>query len=144
MPPALDATPERYTPPVRLRLEMARYVLAEDYVRARAGRDALRREVDHALVGYDALVLPTVPIPAPLLGAAGVEIDGRTEPVRNVMLRLTQLFNITGHPAITLPCGVTPDGLPVGLQVAGPAGRTSELLTIAREVESHVGPGKSG
>ena len=66
--------PERYTPPVRLRLEMARYVLAEDYVRALAGREVLRREVDAALAGHDALVLPTLPIPAPPIGAASVQI----------------------------------------------------------------------
>ena len=56
---ALETMPERYTPPVRMRLEMARYVLAEDYVRALEGREVLRREVDAALSGYDALLLPT-------------------------------------------------------------------------------------
>ena len=103
----LETMPERYTPPVRLRLEMGRYVLAEDYVRALAGRDVLRREVDAALAGHDALVLPTLPIPAPPIGADTVQVGATTEPVRNIMLRLTQLFNLTGHPAISLPCGHT-------------------------------------
>ena len=49
-----------------MRLEMGRYVMAEDYVRALAGREVLRREVDAALAQHDALVLPTLPIPAPL------------------------------------------------------------------------------
>jgi aspartyl-tRNA(Asn)/glutamyl-tRNA(Gln) amidotransferase subunit A len=132
---ALDTMPERYTPPVRARLELARYVLAEDYVRALAGREALRREVDHALSGYDALILPSVPIPAPPIGANSVEINGSQEPVRNVMLRLTQLFNITGHPAISLPCGRTPEGLPCGLQLVGTRGQTDTLLHVARAVE---------
>ena len=136
---ALETMPDRYTTPVRLRLEMARYVLAEDYVRALAGREALRREVDRALVGYDALVLPTVPIPAPLLGAATVNIEGAGEPVRNVMLRLTQLFNLTGHPAISLPCGKTADGFPCGLQLVGTHGQTDTLLSVARAVESAIG-----
>ncbi len=48
--------PEKYTPTVRLRLEMGRYVLAEDYVRALAGREVLRREVDAALAQHDALL----------------------------------------------------------------------------------------
>ena len=61
----LETMPDRYTAPVRLRLEMGQYVLAEDYVRALAGRDVLRREVDAALAQHDALVLPTLPIPAP-------------------------------------------------------------------------------
>ena len=86
---------------------MGRYILAEDYVRAMHLRTVLRRAVDAALKGCDALLLPTLPIPAPVLGAATVDIDGTTEPVRAVMLRLTQLFNITGHPAIAMPAGTT-------------------------------------
>ena len=69
----LETMPDRYTPPVRLRLEMGQYVLAEDYVRALAGRDVLRREVDAALAQHDALVLPTLPIPAPPIGATTVQ-----------------------------------------------------------------------
>jgi aspartyl-tRNA(Asn)/glutamyl-tRNA(Gln) amidotransferase subunit A len=136
---ALETMPERYTPPVRMRLEMARYVLAEDYTRALEGREVLRREVDAALSGYDALLLPTVPIPAPSIGATTVEIDGSKEPIRNVMLRLTQLFNITGHPAISVPCGKTAVGLPCGLQLVGTRGQTDQLLHIAAGVEGLLG-----
>jgi aspartyl-tRNA(Asn)/glutamyl-tRNA(Gln) amidotransferase subunit A len=136
---ALEKMPERYTTPVRLRLEMARYVLAEDYTRALEGREALRREVDTALSGYDALMLPTVPIPAPPIGASTVDIDGSNEPIRNVMLRLTQLFNITGHPAISLPCGKTSAGLPCGLQLVGTRGQTDQLLHVAGAVEKVLG-----
>jgi aspartyl-tRNA(Asn)/glutamyl-tRNA(Gln) amidotransferase subunit A len=132
---ALEKMPERYTPAVRMRLEMARYVLAEDYTRALEGREVLRREVDAALSGYDALMLPTVPIPAPPLGASIIDFDGTREPVRNVMLRLTQLFNITGHPAISLPCGKTSAGFPCGLQLAGTRGQTDQLLHVAAGVE---------
>jgi aspartyl-tRNA(Asn)/glutamyl-tRNA(Gln) amidotransferase subunit A len=114
---------------------MGRYVLAEDYARAQKGRDVLRREVDVALQGYDALVLPTLPIAAPLLGAGSVDVDGRTEPVRNVMLRLTQLFNVTGHPAISVPCGRTAAGLSCGLQLVGERGGTDALLGVALSCE---------
>jgi aspartyl-tRNA(Asn)/glutamyl-tRNA(Gln) amidotransferase subunit A len=131
----LETMPERYTAPVRMRLEMARYVLAEDYVRALDGREALRREVDRVLVGHDALILPTLPIPAPAIGASTVQIGATHEPVRSLMLRLTQLFNITGHPAISLPCGTTAAGLPCGLQLAGARGATDTLLDVAEQVE---------
>ena len=57
----------------------------------------------------DALVLPTLPIPAPKIGADTVEIDGVEQKLRPMMLRLTQLFNLSGHPAISLPCGDTAD-----------------------------------
>ena len=76
----LETVPDRYTPPVRLRLEMARYVLAEDYVRALEVREVLRREVDAALHGRDALVLPTLPIPAPTIGQASVQIGDAKHP----------------------------------------------------------------
>jgi Asp-tRNA(Asn)/Glu-tRNA(Gln) amidotransferase A subunit family amidase len=55
------------------------------------------------------------------------------------MLRCTQLFNLTGHPAITLPCGVTRDGLPVGLQLVGHKGATLRLLEHALGVERTLG-----
>lgn len=132
---ALDTVPEKYTPNVRLRLELARYVTAEDYVRALDGRRALTRAVSATLVHQDALILPTLPIVAPVLGASTVELGGSPQPVRNMMLRLTQLFNITGHPAITLPCGVAASGLPCGLQLAGRHGETDALLRVARAVE---------
>jgi aspartyl-tRNA(Asn)/glutamyl-tRNA(Gln) amidotransferase subunit A len=126
---------DRYSPGVRLRLEMGRYVLAEDYVRALHLRTTLRRAVEKALEGCDALLLPTMPIPAPVLGAASVDVDGTKEPVRAVMLRLTQLFNISGHPAIALPAGVTSDGWPVSMQLVGHHGHTERLLSIAAAVE---------
>jgi aspartyl-tRNA(Asn)/glutamyl-tRNA(Gln) amidotransferase subunit A len=139
--PMLEAHPEGYSPGVRLRLEMGRYVLAEDYVRAMRLRDVLKRSVTDALVGLDALLLPTLPIPAPPIGAASVDVDGHKEPVRAAMLRLTQLFNITGHPAISIPAGVTDDGFPVGLQLVGHAGETAALLTVAATAEPHIVPG---
>lgn len=134
--PTLEATPDRYTPNVRLRLEMARYVLAEDYVRARACADALRIQVDDALSGVDVLMLPTIPIVAPRLGQASVDFGGRQEPVRNVMLRLTQLFNLTGHPAVSIPMGVGQNSLATGLQIVGRSRQTDTLLDVAAGVET--------
>ncbi len=134
----LDSMPERYTPQVRIRLEMGRYVLAEDYARALTGRDVLRREVDAALAEHDALVLPTLPIPAPPLGANSVAVAGRAEPVRNLMLRQTQLFNLTGHPAVSVPCEPTTAGLPCGVQLVGARMQTEALLRVALTCETHI------
>ena len=135
---ALETMPDRYTPPVRLRLEMGRYVLAEDYVRALKGRELLKREVDAALAQHDALVLPTLPIPAPPLGANAVRVGATTEPVRNLMLRLTQLFNVTGHPAISIPSGRTSAGMPCAVQLVGCRMQTDALLRVALTCEPHV------
>lgn len=139
----LERRGDDYTPAVRLRLEMGRYILAEDYVRAMRGRDVLREEVDAALQDRNALLLPTLAVPATRLGAATVKVGASEEPVRSITLRLTQLFNITGHPAITLPCGATIEGLPIGLQLVGRRGDTAALLAIAAAVENHLGPGTS-
>ena len=134
----LESMPERYTAGVRSRLEMARYVMAEDYVRALAGREVLRREVDAAIAQHDAIVLPTLPIPAPTIGATSVQVGATTEPVRNMMLRLTQLFNVTGHPAISMPTGHTSSGLPCALQLVGGRAQTDVLLRVALACEAHI------
>jgi aspartyl-tRNA(Asn)/glutamyl-tRNA(Gln) amidotransferase subunit A len=136
----LESRPEAYTENVRLRLEMARYILAEDYVRAQRGREILTQEVREALNGRDALLLPSLPVPATTLGVPTVTIGGSEESVRNLTLRLTQLFNITGHPAISLPCGRTDEGLPVGAQLVGARNRTTDLLATARAVEALLAP----
>jgi aspartyl-tRNA(Asn)/glutamyl-tRNA(Gln) amidotransferase subunit A len=144
----LDAHGDRYSPGVRLRLEMGRYVLAEDYVRAMRLRQILTREVDRALRECDALLLPAMAVPAPPIGASTVEVDGISQPVRAAMLKLTQLFNMTGHPAIVLPGGDGRDRLPRALQLVGQRGRTERLLDIAaaveRDCQSGAGPGSVG
>ena len=133
----LETMPERYTPPVRARLEVGRYLLAEDYLRALKGREVLRREVAQAVGSCDALVLPTLPIAAPTLGQQTAAIGGSTEPVRSLMLRLTSIFNLSGHAALSLPCGRTSTGLPVGLQVVGAS--TKRLAEIGLACEQLLG-----
>jgi aspartyl-tRNA(Asn)/glutamyl-tRNA(Gln) amidotransferase subunit A len=135
---ALATHASGYSPGVRLRLEMGRYILAEDYVRAQRLRAQLRAAVDRAMDGCDALLLPALAIPAPPLGAASVDVGGRPEPVRAAMLRLTQLFNLTGHPAIALPAGRTPSGLPLAIQLVGRHHQTSALLDAAETIEAQI------
>jgi aspartyl-tRNA(Asn)/glutamyl-tRNA(Gln) amidotransferase subunit A len=150
----LERVPEDYTPNVRIRLEMGRYILGEDYARACRGRELIRREIDAVLEGVDGLFLPALAIPAPKIGVPIVRIGGVEEPVRNVMLRCTQAFNISGHPAIALPCGATTEGLPIGAQVVGAYGDTTGVLRVAAAVEAALtapvaatetyrGPGRS-
>jgi aspartyl-tRNA(Asn)/glutamyl-tRNA(Gln) amidotransferase subunit A len=136
--PTLARHAGRYSPGVRLRLEMGRYLLAEDYVRAQRLRQALSGAVARVLERHDALILPTLPIPAPPIGATTIDVDGTPAPVRATMLSLTQLFNLTGHPAIALPSGVGPEGLPRSVQLVGHRGRTERLLDIAAAVEQLI------
>jgi aspartyl-tRNA(Asn)/glutamyl-tRNA(Gln) amidotransferase subunit A len=136
----IASMPEKYSDGVAARLLMGRDVPAATYVEAQADRAALRTEVDAALRKCDALVLPTLPIPAPLLGEVNVRVNGKDEPVRPMMLRLTQVFNLTGHPALSLPCGVTAEGLPCGFQMVGRLDGTRDLLAMALACEPHITP----
>jgi aspartyl-tRNA(Asn)/glutamyl-tRNA(Gln) amidotransferase subunit A len=133
---AMESRSDRYQPGVRLRLEAARFVLAEDYLRAMRGREAIRTEIDCALDACDVLMAPTLPIEPPPIGAGAVTIGGTAQPVRNVMLRLTQPFNVSGHPAVTLPAGRTSRGFSCGVQLIGRRGGTMQLLAAALACES--------
>jgi len=132
--PTLDTRAADYQPPVRERLERGRTISAVSYLHARDMREHLTRAVDAALEECDALVLPTLPIVAPVIGSADVAMDnGEKLLVRAAMLRLTQLFNVTGHPAISLP--IRGQSLPIGLQLVGRRDRTEELVAVAATCE---------
>jgi aspartyl-tRNA(Asn)/glutamyl-tRNA(Gln) amidotransferase subunit A len=137
---ALAKAPGEFSDSVRSRLEMGGKISHEDYVRAQGDRALMRGAVDSALSACDVLVLPTIPIPPQKIGATEAIIDGSAEPLRPLTLRLTQLFNLTGHPAISLPCGETPEGLPCGFQIVGRRQHTPELLQIALSCEAIVSP----
>jgi Asp-tRNA(Asn)/Glu-tRNA(Gln) amidotransferase A subunit family amidase len=84
----------------------------------------------------DVIIAPTSPIPAPPIGKSEVPIAGQREtPVRAELLRLTRPANLAGNPAISIPCGFTPQGLPVGLQLIAPHWAEARLLCIARAYE---------
>jgi aspartyl-tRNA(Asn)/glutamyl-tRNA(Gln) amidotransferase subunit A len=134
----LESRAADYQPIVRQRLEFGRTVPAVAYLRAMETRKVLTQAVDDALAAGDALVLPTLPIVPPKLGEPEVTFTaagGGTEKLtaRMALLRLTQLFNITGHPAITLP--IPSGGLPVGLQLVGRRDGTERLLAVAAACE---------
>jgi aspartyl-tRNA(Asn)/glutamyl-tRNA(Gln) amidotransferase subunit A len=134
----LERYASSYSPGVRIRLEMGRYILAEDYVRAMELRSVLIDSVDAALEGLDGLILPSLTIAAPPLGAPMVDVGGSMEPVRATMLRMTQLFDVTGHPAIALPAPQDVDALPRGVQIVGHRNRTARLLEVAMAVERDI------
>jgi len=122
---------------VRARLEAGRKMLATEYVNAMTRRRAMSREIDALLAGVDVLILPTLPVTAPLVGQDEVEInDGTRVPTRPALLRNTQPFNLTGHPAISLPLAT--DGWPIGVQLVGHRDRTAALLDVAAACESVI------
>ena len=134
----LETQGSDYAPGVRTRLEAGRYVAAEDYARATQAQAVMRQAVDRALGRADVLLLPTAPVTAPIFGTASVRFGDAEESTRNALLRLCQPFNLTRHPAITLPVPTAPGVLPVGLQLV--ASDTERLLDIALAVEAALQP----
>ncbi len=130
-------TPEGLGEDVRVRLEVGQFIAGVDYQKAQRLRSALRNAMQAAVAGPDELlVTPTLPVPAPPLGAASVAVGEREMPVHTAMTRCTAPFNLTGMPAITLPCGRDPAGVPIGLQLVAAGGRDTFLLAAAQAVET--------
>jgi aspartyl-tRNA(Asn)/glutamyl-tRNA(Gln) amidotransferase subunit A len=132
----VGAPESAYTPGVWTRLARGRDVPAVRYLAALETCRRLARAVDGLLGGVDALVTPTLPILAPPVGAADIDIDPAAPgpvPIRAAMLKHTQPFNMSGHPAISLP--VPAQGLPVGLQLIGARRATGRLLGLAAACE---------
>lgn len=138
--PYLDVRRERYQPVVHARIAHGRTIAAVSYLEARDVCVRMREQVSRLLDTCDALVLPTLPVVAPLLGQSDIQVDPALSgslPVRAVMLKHTQLFNLTGHPAITIPLAA--ESLPAGLQLVGRLGQTEQLLSVAAACERVLG-----
>jgi len=119
-----------YGEDVRTRLEMGAKVPATAYLKALEARDKFIQQFHLAMAdaAVDALVLPTTPIAAPLIGEETTRIGKEDHPTRALLLRLNRPANLAGIPAISIPCGFTAAGLPVGLQLIGAV--TDELLLL--------------
>jgi len=127
--PYFTKTPDLYQPMTRRRLEAGAKVSAVAYIEGRRELDRLRREVMTVFSAVDLLVTPTTPIlPATIQDAAA---DPGTPPAAGVApsLRNTQPFDIYGLPSISVPCGFSRSGLPIGLEISGP--RLGEPLVLA-------------
>jgi aspartyl-tRNA(Asn)/glutamyl-tRNA(Gln) amidotransferase subunit A len=121
---------DEYGEDVRTRLEMGTKVSAVAYLEALELRDKFIQQIhvtmaDNAL---DAIVFPTAPIAAPLIGSETISLNGTEHPTRALLLRNNRPANLAGAPALSIPCGFTPTGLPVGLQLMGAV--TDELLLL--------------
>jgi aspartyl-tRNA(Asn)/glutamyl-tRNA(Gln) amidotransferase subunit A len=125
-----------YGDDVRKRLELGAKVPAVDYLRGQSRKREAEQEFEAAFEKVDLILAPSVPVAAPGIGQAEVEINAEKESVRSALVRMNRPANFTGHPAISVPCGFTSDGLPVGMQLIGPRWSEARLLAIASAYEN--------
>ena len=106
---------------------MPREITTTEYVQARLQLDLLRRRIKDVFTTVDLLVMPTLPTLPVLIADAN-------NPTA-VSIRNTSPFDVLGLPAISLPCGFTTSGLPIGLQIVGAPFAESTVLTLAHAYE---------
>ncbi|MBB5215918.1 amidase [Parapusillimonas granuli] len=121
---------------VRVRLEIGQLFPAVWYTRAQGARKALAQSFQAAMQGADVLLIPTLRTTAPPNGAQFLRVGATEMPLHAAVTSLTLPFNLTGMPAISLPCGAGDNGLPVGLQLAAPHNQDWRLLAVARRTET--------
>ena len=125
---------EKLYPPVRVRLEAGLFVSAADYLRAQQARSLFDRQARELLEHVDLLAGPTEPVTAPLLLAERVQAGEREVGTTGALTQYTRPYNLTGFPAISVPCGFSEAGLPMALQLAG---RPFDELTVLRAAHAY-------
>jgi aspartyl-tRNA(Asn)/glutamyl-tRNA(Gln) amidotransferase subunit A len=127
-------TPELYQPETLRRILAGANVSAADYIRSRRELEQARRNIGETFAHVDLLITPTTPMPAPAIADLRAN-PGNLRPAELKLLRNTRPFNVWGLPAISIPCGFTNSGLPIGLQIAGPNWREDLVLRLAHAYE---------
>ena len=125
---------DKMYPPVRLRLEAGLFISAADYLRAQQGRTMFNQQVRELLQQVDLLAGPTEPVTAPTLLAERIPVGETEMGTTAALTNFTRPYNITGSPAITIPCGFSNAGMPIGLQLAG---RSFDEMTVLRAAHAY-------
>ena len=126
---------DRIGPDVLALLDQGRLLPATDYVNAQRLRRKMRREFAGLWSQVDCLITPTTPNLAPRIGETTVNLGGRQEDVRLATTRLVRGINLLGLPALSIPCGLSASGLPVGLQIIGPEFQEELILRVGAALE---------
>jgi aspartyl-tRNA(Asn)/glutamyl-tRNA(Gln) amidotransferase subunit A len=123
--------PEEYGEDVRSLLEVGELYLASHYIQAQRYRSVLRDHFSDVLRDVDAIVTPTVPFTAPPVGATEVSMEsGEVLDIITAVMRYNALPPLTGMPALSVPCGFSAEGLPIGMQIIGRAFDEGTVLRV--------------
>ena len=134
----LKSAPEEFDEEVLERLLEGERLKAHRYARARQRKITSQGEFEEALGEADVLLAPTVPIAATLIDQRKVNFGGYEEPVRSAVTRLTGPANLIGFPSLSVPCGFTASGLPVGMQLIGRPFDEAALYRFGHAYETAV------
>ncbi|MGY1624956.1 amidase family protein [Geodermatophilus sp. SYSU D00965] len=134
---ALRGIADLYRPETRLLLEAGELILATDYIKALRVRTLMKQAWAQLFADVDVVVAPVQPFVAPVVDQMDVTwADGTTEAVDLAMVRLTSPANLTGLPALALPTGFDPAGLPLGMQLIGRPFDEATLLDVGCAYEA--------
>jgi aspartyl-tRNA(Asn)/glutamyl-tRNA(Gln) amidotransferase subunit A len=135
-------SPEKFDPTLLATIEAGRAYSAVDLCEAHFARTALFTKVQEILSRYDVIASPTLSAPALPVGLdplGRIEIAGKDAgTIRGAWYPYTYPFNLTGHPALSMPCGRSASGLPIGLQLVGRWHEDAYLLSVAETIENFV------
>ncbi len=127
-----------YSPQVALLVETALAVSLEDYVRAGADRERLRRDYDDVFAQVDVLLGPVSPVPAPEIGEDAITVNGQQYDLLTAVVSCTGAGNLVGLPSVATPVGFTRSGLPLGVQIMAEHFNEGAALRAARAIERAV------
>ncbi len=127
-------SPELYDPETLRRIRSGEHVSEGEYQNALHDLHKMRREIIEKFRVVDVVLTPTTPIPAPRISEL-LKDPALLRPTELVLLRNTRPVNVWGLPAISIPCGITSGGLPIGLQIVGPPGGEAKVLQAAHAYE---------
>jgi aspartyl-tRNA(Asn)/glutamyl-tRNA(Gln) amidotransferase subunit A len=113
-------------------IEQGRLISAADYLDAQRLRQVLAKEFEQVWQRVDLMLTPSTPTTAPRIGQTNLEMGGIVEDIRLASTRLVRPFNVLGWPALSIPCGRSREGLPIGLQLVAPPGQDESLLSSAQ------------
>jgi aspartyl-tRNA(Asn)/glutamyl-tRNA(Gln) amidotransferase subunit A len=129
---------EDFKPDVRLLLEQGLFIPATYYIQALRVRAMVFEAITNVFQKFDVIVTPSEPVVAPAVGQGTVAIEKYEETVDGAEVRYLAPFNLTGLPALSIPCGFSRSNLPIGMQIIGDAFDESTVLRVGNAYESET------
>jgi aspartyl-tRNA(Asn)/glutamyl-tRNA(Gln) amidotransferase subunit A len=126
---------EQFGDDIRPLLIAGSFLPSADYLHGQRVRQVIRTAWNKVFEQVDCLVTPTSPVVATRFGQEAADLPQGSKPLVRAFLDLTLPFNLSGHPAVTVPCGFSRERLPIGMQLVGRAFEEGTILRIAHQYQ---------